>query len=103
MSHAQYWLGISTGVAVMPDAVDQFVSGRAQAGATKRDAKFEPLRTLARELAAKKIYPSKRNAALSIKPEILAAAKAQNINLSEMQAERTITGWLDGMPFGSKQ
>jgi hypothetical protein len=76
---------------------------RGKAGSTKRDAKFEPLRKLARELASKKRYPSKRNAALSIKDEILAAAKVHEITLSAMQAERTITGWLDGMSFGSKQ
>ncbi|SAL53936.1 hypothetical protein AWB69_05707 [Caballeronia udeis] len=103
MCRAQYWLGRANQVARLPTAVKRDASKRAQAGATKRDAKFEPLRTLARHLAARRRFPSKRNAALSIKPEILAAAKEQNINLSEMQAERTITGWLDGMSFGSKQ
>lgn len=107
MCRAQYWLGRANQIAQQPTAVKQAASERAQTGASKRDAKFEPLRTLARELASEKSngkpYPSKRNAALSIKPAILAKAHELAIKLSADQAERTITGWLDGMSFGSKQ
>lgn len=87
----------------VPTLFENVISNRGQAGAKKRDAKFEPLRVLARKLAAKKSYPSKRNAALSIKDEVLAAAKDHEVNLSADQAERTITRWLDGMLFGRKQ
>ncbi|KAJ3473181.1 hypothetical protein NLI96_g13098 [Meripilus lineatus] len=87
----------------VPTLFENVISNRGQAGAKKRDAKFVPLRNLARELAAKKNYPSKRNAALSIKDEVLASAKDHEINLSADQAERTITRWLDGMLFGRKQ
>ncbi|RQZ27142.1 hypothetical protein DIE16_31990 [Burkholderia sp. Bp9090] len=100
---AQYFLGRIEALLILEPALAHANTVRGKSGATKRDEKFGPLRALARDLAARRYYPSKRNAALSIKPEILAAAKVQNVVLSEMQAERTITGWLDGMPFGSEQ
>ncbi|WP_164701852.1 hypothetical protein [Paraburkholderia caledonica] len=102
IGNAQYFLGLLEGLVLVEPVLAHANTERGKSGATKRDAKFEPLRDLARKLAGKKSYPSKRNAALSIKDEVLAAAKDHEISLSEMQAERTITGWLDGMLFGSK-
>jgi hypothetical protein len=91
----------------VPTLLVNALSKRGRTGATGRDAMFEPLRKLARELGSSKPggkpYPSKRNAALSIKDEVLAKAHGLGIELSANQAERTITGWLDGMSFGSKQ
>lgn len=103
MGNAQYCLGFVEGLLVLEPALGYVIAERSKSGAQKRDAKFAPLRQLARDLTARKTYPSKRQAALGIKDEILAVAKAQNISLSEMQAERTITGWLEGMSFGSKR
>jgi hypothetical protein len=103
IGNAQYFLGLLEGLVLVEPVLVHANTERGKSGATKRDAKFEPLRDLARKLAGKKSYPSKRNAALSIKDEVLAAAKDHEIALSEMQAERTITGWLDGMLFGSKR
>lgn len=103
IGNAQYCLGLVEGLLLLEPALGYVVAERSKSGAQKRDAKFAPLRQLARELAAKKSYPSKRQAALGIKDEILVAARERSISLSEMQAERTITGWLEGMSFSSKR
>ncbi|MFM0441318.1 hypothetical protein PQQ84_33145 [Paraburkholderia strydomiana] len=91
----------------VPTLFGNAISNRGRKGSTKRDEMYAPLRKLAREKAFAKPngepYPSKRNAALSIKDEVLAKARDLGIELSANQAERTITGWLDGMSFGSKQ
>lgn len=101
--NARYYLGLIEGTIILEPALEHIISARSTSGARKRDEKFGPLRELARELAAKKYYPSKRQAALDIKNAILAEAKIFQITLSEMQAERTITGWLEGMSFGGKR
>lgn len=103
LCQAQYWYGVSSATVVLPDAIERAHATKASSGASKRDEKYEPLRQLARELAAFGKYPSKRNAALSIKDRILAESRKHNVNLSDAQAERTITKWLDGMTFARKQ
>ncbi|WP_186106625.1 hypothetical protein [Burkholderia gladioli] len=103
LCQAQYWYGVSSATIVLPDAIEKAHATKASAGASNRDKKYEPLRQLARELAASGKYPSKRNAALSIKDQILAESRKHNVNLSDAQAERTITKWLDGMTFARKQ
>ncbi len=67
-----------------------------QGGKAKRD-KYIPLKEFVKELVKSKSYPSRRNAAQSIKPAVLEKAKALGIALSDMQAEITITGWLKEM------
>lgn len=103
LCQAQYWYGVSSATIVLPDAIEKAHATKASSGASSRDKKYEPLRQLARELAASGKYPSKRNAALSIKDQILAESRKHNVNLSDAQAERTITKWLDGMTFARKQ
>ncbi|WP_430227067.1 hypothetical protein [Paraburkholderia tropica] len=107
IANAQYLLGFAEGIFALEPALASVISARSKSGSAKRDAKFEPLRMLARELASSKPdgkpYPSKRNAALSIKDKVLARAHDLGIELSANQAERTIGGWLDGMSFGSKR
>ncbi|MEK6384105.1 MAG: hypothetical protein V4797_05875 [Paraburkholderia tropica] len=103
LCQAQYWYGVSSATIVLPDAIEKAHATKASTGASNRDKKYEPLRQLARELAASGKYPSKRNAALSIKDQILAESRKHNVNLSDAQAERTITKWLDGMTFARKQ
>ncbi|WP_186224491.1 hypothetical protein [Burkholderia gladioli] len=103
LCQAQYWYGVSSATIVLPDAVERAHMTKASNGASKRNEKYEPLRLLARELAASGKYQSKRNAALSIRELILSKAKDLKVNLSEDQAERTITKWLDGMTFARKQ
>ncbi|ENG0237687.1 hypothetical protein [Burkholderia multivorans] len=102
LSEARFWLGLAYGGRAITALAEDVLHGRSKAGASKRNAKFEPLRKHARELAASKNYPSKRNAALSIKEAVLSKAAVLGIELSENQAERTITGWLDGMTFARK-
>ncbi|WP_179401219.1 hypothetical protein [Burkholderia guangdongensis] len=102
IANAQYLLGFAEGVFALEPALAGVISARSKSGSTERNAKYEPLRRLARELAASGNYPSKRNAALSIKVQILRESQAQGVNLSEAQAERTITKWLDGMTFARK-
>jgi hypothetical protein len=103
MARAFYLLGRLEGLMVVEPAVEYVSATRSKSGASKRDAKFEPLRQFARELATKRNYASRRNAALSIKDQVLSRAKELNINLSADQAERTITKWLDGMTFAAKR
>jgi len=100
---AHYYLGLTEGTMVLEPALEHIISARSTSGAKKRDEKYEPIREFARELAAKKPYASKRQAALGIKSEILEKARETGLALSEMQAERTISGWLEGMTFGSKR
>jgi len=63
-------------------------------GKEAQDAKLDPVRKFSVDLANKGSYPSYRNAALSIKKEVLEFAKANGTPRSESQAERTIIGWL---------
>ncbi|MBU9311855.1 hypothetical protein [Burkholderia multivorans] len=103
IANAHYLLGFAEGVFALEPALAGVISARSKSGSTQRDAKYEPLRQLARELAASGSYPSKRNAALSIKAQIVAESQSRGINLSDAQAERTITKWLDGMTFARKR
>jgi len=100
---SQYYLGLIEGALILEPALEHVISARSTSGARKRDQKYEPIRDYARELALKKYFPSKRQAALSIKEDILKKAREHGLAMSEMQAERTITGWLEGMAFGSKR
>lgn len=100
---AMYQLGLLEGTIVLEPALGQIISSRSAAGAQGRTEKYNSLRGLAKKLAQEKPFKSKRQAALSIKDEVLAKARVDGILLSEMQAERTITGWLKDMPFGSKR
>lgn len=63
----------------------------------KKNKKYEPLKMLAKELVKAKKYKSRRNAAISIKSEILEKSNELGIGMSEMQAEITIIGWLKAM------
>ncbi len=69
----------------------------AKSGAAGKKAKYQPLRNLAEKLVREKNFKSRRNAAKTIMPEIIAESKKLNIFLSEDQAEITITGWLKEM------
>lgn len=106
VANAMYQLGILENSLVLEPAVGQIIasrnSDRASAAAKGRTGKYDPLRELAQELAKKKPFTSRRQAALSMKAEILAEAKRLGMSLSEPQAERTITGWLAGIPFAKQ-
>src|SRR5581483_2220295 len=70
IANAQYVLGFAEGIFLLEPALAGVISARGRSGSTQRDAKYEPLRQLARELAASGKYLSKRNAALSIKDQV---------------------------------
>jgi hypothetical protein len=104
IANAQYLLGFAEGVFALEPALVGVISARGKSGSAIRDEKlYAPLRKLARELATAGNYRSKRNAALSIKDRLLAESRKSGANLSEAQAEKTITGWLDGMTFARKR
>lgn len=69
----------------------------AKSGAAGKKAKYQPLKNLAKRLVNEKNFKSRRNAAKTIMPEIIAESKKLSISLSEDQAEITITGWLKEM------
>jgi hypothetical protein len=79
------------------DSIKNAFSERARKGADGRNAKYLPLKELAEKLVTTKNFKSRRNAAMKIKPEIVAESKKLNIPLSEAQAEITIIGWLKEM------
>lgn len=65
--------------------------------ANLKKAKYQPLKELAAKLVKEKNFKSRRNAAITISPEIVAESKKLGISLSEQQAEITITNWLKEM------
>jgi len=103
IGNAMYYLGLLEGAIIVEPALEYIISSRSAKGAQGRTKKYTLLREHARKLAAERSFQSKRQAALGIKDEILAKARADGIALSEMQAERTITSWLEDMSFGSKR
>lgn len=66
------------------------LSNNAKIANKAKNAKYDELKKFVFDLVKAKKYKSRRNAALSIKPQLLDFSTA----LSEAQAESTITGWL---------
>jgi hypothetical protein len=102
-TEASMWRGICYGVANQLAVIGKERTVFARAGAMKRAEKYKPLRDFVLERVGQKNYPSRRNAALSLRKEVLDLAKTLNIGLSVDQAEKTITGWLSGVTFASRQ
>lgn len=71
-------------------------------GGDGKSKKYEPLRELAKYLVSTKPFKSRRNAAITIKPEIIAKGKEIGVVLSEDQAVDTIIGWLTDMGLPAK-
>ena len=69
----------------------------ARKGGIAKSKKYDPLKKLVSDLVAKRKWPSRRNAAMTIAHEVIAASRQMNVPLSEMQAEVTIYGWLKEM------
>lgn len=104
---ANYWCGI----AMMqlqsdngsPDYERLVRKEIAAKGAQARDKKYAPLRELALKLAKEKRpkvhgWPSRRQAVIAVKNEVLDEARKRNMPLSEDNAFVTIDGWLAKMP-----
>lgn len=104
VANAAFNLGNLEGLYLVEPSMEFLQASRGSVAAKTRNEKYDPLRKLARDLAKEGSFRSKRDAALKIKEKILAASvKIKGINLSESQAERTISGWLEGMTFGTKR
>jgi hypothetical protein len=69
----------------------------ARKGAKSRSENYEPLRMMARDLVSARSFKSRRNAAKTIAPDIIAEGKKIGVVLSEDQAELTISKWLKDM------
>ncbi len=69
----------------------------AKKGGKGRGEKYKPLKELAAQLVNAGKFKSRRNAAKTIAPEIIAKSKELGFLLSKDQAETTITGWLKEM------
>jgi hypothetical protein len=102
-AEASMWAGMSFGVNHSTQVFRDELKSLAKAGARKRAEKYQPLRDFVLQEVAKRNYKSKRNAALTLKADVLELARQLGIGLSEQQAEKTISGWLDGVAFASKQ
>lgn len=100
---ASKWLGISYGVDQSLIVFGKELSNLARSNAKKKSEKYQPLRDYVISQAAKKNFRSKRNAALSLKDDVLKLAHELGIGLSEPQAEKTISSWLDGIVFATKR
>jgi hypothetical protein len=72
----------------------------ARRGGLGKKAKYQPLKDLVIERVGSKKFHSRRNAAYSLAPEVVAKARELEIGLSEQQAPITITKWLKefGLP-----
>ncbi len=105
LTQASTFVGLAKGFAsgVKMSAQDDPLVQMARAGAKGRDNIYQPLRDFARSEVKKRNFLSRRNAALTLKPEVLDLAKVLGVYLSEQQAERTITTWLSGITFAGKR
>lgn len=73
---------------------EQYRREFASSGGRGKKNKYQPLKDHVLTLAKGKNYPSRRNAALSMKDAVLIKARELGIPLSPDQACKTIEGWL---------
>jgi len=67
---------------------------KAKKAKAAQDAKWEPVRQFAFDLAVKGNYPSRNQAVLAIKKQVLDKASSVGLSMSSQRAEKTIDGWL---------
>lgn len=80
---------------------DELKRRDAKKGKQAQDAKWEPVRDFAWKLANNKNYPSRRQAVLAVKNEVIDYARTLGLVMSLTQAETTIDGWLKERGFVS--
>lgn len=100
-AEASKWQGMASGSEHAYYVRRSSVKNLAASGGRGRSDIYSPLRQFVLDEVNKKSYPSKRNAALSLKDAVLSMASDLKIPMSEQQAEKTITGWLKDIPFAS--
>ncbi|WP_052738383.1 hypothetical protein [Robbsia andropogonis] len=99
---------LSTRIAAISMKISDEIRRRdATNGASAKDKKLDPVREYAIDLAKQKSYPSRRQAVLGIKEDVLTfAATIDGVSMSRDQAETTIGTWLKKAgytPSASKQ
>jgi hypothetical protein len=82
------------------ESFESFRKQQASLGGQARRDKYQPLKDFVKEKVCSRNYRSRRNAAHSIKSEVIEKANELGIALSDMQAVITITKWLKelGLP-----
>lgn len=99
---ASYWLGMVNATSVMP-AIHEVVAKTARSETAKkagdaRAQKYENCKEeafrLVRERKPKNGWPSFRKAAIEIQKDVIEFSKQKGRQMSVLQAEKTISGWL---------
>jgi hypothetical protein len=103
VASAAFQLGTLEGFVMVEPAMAFIQASRGSEAAKTRNEKYTPLREHAVNLARQGSFRTKRQAALGVKEAVLAEASKLGIYLSEQQAERTITTWLEKLAFGPKR
>lgn len=94
MFDANFHVSLLMSKSVMRESNMAALSKQGKLGAQGRSNIYQPLREYARQLATARKFPSKRNAAITIAPDVIAKAKELNIPFSENQAEISIAKWI---------
>ncbi|WP_186247301.1 hypothetical protein [Burkholderia gladioli] len=80
-------------------AVQEILSERGRRGGEARDEKFDPIRQFALKLANDGAYPSRRQAVLAIKTQVVDHAISMGVKMSHQQSQTTIEGWLKDLGY----
>ncbi|MBU9196000.1 hypothetical protein KTD33_15855 [Burkholderia gladioli] len=78
---------------------DELKRREAKKGAATKDEKFDPIRKFALNLANDGSYPSRRQAVLAIKEQVLTYANSLGVSMSVQQSDKTIDGWLKDLGY----
>jgi len=97
MNELQYLQARKSLIDGIKDGIKFQKLSHAKKGANGKKAKYQPLKELAAKLVNGRKFTSRRNAAKTIAPEILAESIRLGAALSVDQVEITITGWLKEM------
>lgn len=106
LAEARYWCGIAMAGKGLETALQQAAGGlkrdMAAAGAKGRSGKFQPLRDLAFDFSRNNAPPngwrSRNHAVQSVKSRVQDQARTLGIELSAVNIDKTIHGWLSSMP-----
>ena len=81
-------------VTYIETSIKNTLTENAQKAVKAKIARYNPLIDFTINEYLKRNYKSRRNAAMTLKPSVLAFGKTIDVNLSELQAETTIYNWL---------
>lgn len=106
LAKANYKLGVLEGLILVDPALRAAYSERAAHSAkTRAEKRFGALKAHAIELAKEHLEGTKAEAARKIKDAIVELSKSEKfkVNLSPDNAEKLLSQWLTGLPFGGKR